>query len=159
MPKWEELDDQFSFIVSLDIDNITQMGLRLRGKCNRDYAAQNLTFQIEYQFRGVTKPVPVARIDWRPIKPHQNPNFGPAELRLLRFHSSHHHLFQENHDWMIGNGQPLIDNIKAKNLPIAAPLEADPSDVAGVIDLMGRLFNIKGVETIPVYPWKTPRLL
>lgn len=158
IPRWTELEDQFNFTVPLDIDGITQIGLRLRGKCNRDYADQNLTFQIEYQFRDLAKLVPVTRIDWRPLKQHQNPNFGPKEFRLLRFHTSHHHLFQENYDWMVGNGQPLADNIKAKNLPLAAPLEKEPKDVAGVVELMGRLFNIDGVGAIPAPPWKAPRL-
>ena len=101
----------------------------------------------------------MGRIDWRPIKPHQNPNFGPPALRLLRFHASHRHLFKENYDWMVGNGQPLADNLKAKNLPFSAPLEIDPSDAAGVIELMGRLFNIDGVRAIPAPPWKAPRFL
>ncbi|MBF0373443.1 MAG: hypothetical protein HQL39_08490 [Alphaproteobacteria bacterium] len=158
-PKWAELDDQFNFTVPLDIGGVTQLGLRLRGKCSRDYVDQNLTFQIEYQFRGITKLVPVTRIDWRPIKPHQNPNFGPMELRLLRFHASHHHLFQENYDWMVGNGQPLADNIRAKNIPIAVPLDVDPLDLAGVLALMGRSFNIDGVGAIPAPPWKAPRFL
>ncbi|MDA8231213.1 MAG: hypothetical protein M0006_07735 [Magnetospirillum sp.] len=157
-PKWAELDDQFSFAVPLDIDGITQMGLRLRGKCSRDYADQNLTFQIEYQFKGTTKPVPVIRIDWRPIKPHQNRNIGPIEWRLACFHLSHIHPFQENYDWIVCNGQPLADNIK-QNLPIAVPLDADPDGVAALLALMGQAFNIDGVGAIAAPPWKAPRLL
>lgn len=156
-PKWAELDDQFNFTVALDIDGITQMGLRLRGKCSRDYADQNLTLQIEYQFKGITKLVPVTRIDWRPMRPHQNRNIGPLEWRLVRFHVSHIHLFQENYDWMVGNGLPLADNIK-QNLPIAVPLDADPDGVAALVALMGQVFNIDGVGAIPAPPWKAPRL-
>jgi hypothetical protein len=157
-PKWVEIDSQFNFVVALDVDSITQMGLRLRGKCLRDYADQNLTFQIEYHFGGVPKPSPVVRIDWRPLRPHQNTNVGPAEWRLVRFHRSHIHPFQDNHDWMIGNGLPLADNIK-ENLPIAVPLVSDPDDVAAVVALMGREFHITGVESIPAPPWVSPRLV
>ena len=64
-PKWVESDDQFNFSVSLEIDGVTQMGLRLRGKCSRDYPDQNVTFQIEYLFKGISKLVPVTRLDWQ----------------------------------------------------------------------------------------------
>jgi hypothetical protein len=157
-PKWQEHDDQFRLTVALDIDGVTQMGLRLLGRCSRDYADQNLTFQIEYQFMGINKPAPVTRIDWRPISFHQNLNIGPIEWQLAKFDGSHIHPFQENFDWMIGNGQPLVDNIK-KNLPIAVPLEIDPSDVAAMVAFMGEAFNINGVNAIPAPPWKAPRLL
>jgi hypothetical protein len=156
--RWVEIEEQFNFIVPLDIDGVTQIGLRLRGKCNRNYPDQNLTFQVEYQFRSIAKLVPVARIDWRPLKPHQNRNIGPIESRLMRFHSSHIHLFQENYDWMVGNGLPLADNIK-QNLPIALPLDEDSEDVPTLVSVMGRHFNIEGVELIPVPPWTAPRLL
>ena len=157
-PKWVEVDDQFNFTVPLEIDGVTQIGLRLRGKCSRDYPDQNLTFQVEYQFKAISKLVPVTRIDWRPIKPHQNRNIGPVEWRLAQFHLSHIHLFQENYDWMVGNGLPLADNIKM-NLPIAVPLTADPNNLAALVAFMGHTFRITGVETIPAPPWKTPRLL
>lgn len=157
-PKWVELDDQYNFTVSLEIDGVTQMGLRLRGKCSRDYPDQNLTFQIEYMFKGISKFVAVTRIDWRPISPHTNKNLGPFEWRLARFHLSHTHLFQENYDWMVGNGLPLADNIK-QNLPIAVPLDNDPVGFATLVALMGGTFNIDGVGAIPAPPWKAPRLL
>ena len=157
-PKWAELDDQFNFIVPLDIGGVTQIGLRLRGKCSRDYADQNVTFQIEYQFRGISKPVPVTRIDWRPLKPHQNRDIGPIEWRLVRFHLSHIHPFRENYDWMVGNGQPLADNIK-QNLPIAVPLDGDPDGFIALAATMGQVFNIDGVGAIPAPPWIAPRLL
>ena len=157
-PKWVEIDDQFNFLVPLDVDGMTQIGLRLRGKCNRDYPDQNLTFQVEYRFKGISKAVPVTRLDWRPINPHNNKNVGPVEWRLRPFRLSHIHLFQENYDWMVGNGLPLAENVKA-NLPIAVPLEYDPDGVAGVVALMGRRFNIEGTAAIPAPPWKAPRLL
>ncbi len=157
-PEWLELDDQFNFTVPLDISSVTQIGLRLRGKCNRDYPDENVTFQIEYQFSGMSKLVPVTRIDWRPKQPHQNKNIGPVEWQLRRFHVSHIHPFQENYDWMIGNGQPLADSIKS-NLPIAIPLATDPNGVAALVALMGSVFNINGVGAIPAPPWQAPRLL
>jgi hypothetical protein len=157
-PKWTEIEDQFNFTAPLDIDGITQIGFRLRGKCSRDYADQNVTFQIEYMFAGTSRPAPVTRIDWRPLKPHQNRNIGPVEWWLERFHVSHIHLFQENFDWMVGNGLPLADNLK-ENLPIAVPLDADPDAFADLVALMGKTFNIEGVAAIPAPPWKAPRLL
>jgi len=157
-PRWTAVEAQLDFTVSLDIESVTQIGLRLRGRCLRDYADQNLSLQIEYLFQGLNKPVPVIRLDWRPLKPHNNRNIGPERWRLIPFHCSHFHPFVENHDWMMGNGLPFTDNIKA-NLPIALPLEDDPADVAAVLVLMGRVFQIDGVTAIPVPPWQAPRLL
>jgi hypothetical protein len=157
-PNWLEFGDQFNFVVPLDVDGVTQVGFRLRGKCSRDYLDQNVTFQVEYQFMGIAKLVPVTRIDWRPINPHNHRNVGPMEWRLRPFHLSHIHLFQENYDWMVGNGLPLADNVK-ENLPIAVPLEYDPADIPALLALMGQRFNIDGVVTIPAPPWKAPRLL
>jgi hypothetical protein len=158
-PKWAELGDQLSFTVPLDIDGVTQIGLRLRGRCARDYVDQNVTFQIEYQFRGIVRFAPVTRIDWRPLKLHQNRNFGPPALRLLRIDGSHIHLFQENHDWMTGNGLSLAENLKAHDLPIAAPLPAEPDRVSGLVTLVGQCFNIAGTNAIPAPPWAAPRLM
>ncbi|CAA7614664.1 hypothetical protein MTBLM5_140004 [Magnetospirillum sp. LM-5] len=158
-PKWAELDDQFTFTVALDIDGVTQIGLRLRGRCAREYSDQNLTFQIEYQFRGIARFAPVTRVDWKPIKPHNNRHFGPPALRLMRFHASHIHPFQENHEWMSGNGQPLAENLKAYDLPIAIPMEHEPDTVSALMTLAGRCFNIDGMNAILGPPWKAPRLL
>jgi type I restriction enzyme R subunit len=68
------------------------------------------------------------------------------------------HPFQDNHDWMVGNGQPLVDNIK-QNLPIAVPLDANPDGVAALVAPMGQAFNIDGAGAVPAPPWKAPRLL
>ena len=157
-PKWAEQEDQFTFTVALDIDGITQMGLRLRGKCSRDFPDKNITFQIEYIFRGRVKPAPVTRIDWRPLHPHQNRNIGPAQWRLQSFHCSHIHPFSENHEWMVGNGLPLADNIK-QNLPIAMPLDNEPDGFKSLVTMVGKSLKIEGVDVIPVPPWKAPRLL
>lgn len=157
-PKWVFAEDQLTFAAALDIDGVTQIGLRLRGVCKRDFPYRNVTFQIEYLFRDRPKPAPVVRVDWRPMNPHTNKNIGPAEWRLAQFHCSHIHPFQENYDWMIGNGLPLAENLRA-NLPIATPLEHDPNDVTGLVTLVGQCFNIDGVAAIPAPPWTAPRLL
>ena len=157
-PNWQQQEGQFRLVVALDVDGITQMGLRLGGRCSQDYPDRDVTFQIEYRFAGVSKPVAVARLDWRPRNEHQNKNIGPLGLRLLRFHCSHQHPFQENYDWMTGNGLALADNVK-QNLPIAKPMDYDPANVRELITLVGQIFNIDGVDAIPAPPWTAPRLL
>jgi hypothetical protein len=153
-PKWQEHEDQFRLSVALDIDGVTQMGLKLLGRCSRDYPDQNVTFQIEYLFKSF-RTAPVARIDWRPLSPHTNRNIGPAEWRMVRIDGSHVHPFQENYDWMVGDNVPLADYMK---LPIAIPLVAEPNSVTALVTVVGGWFNIEGVEAIPVPPWE-PRLL
>jgi len=141
-PKWAEHEDQFRFAVALDIEGVTQMGLRLLGRCSRDYPDQNVTFQIEYLFKSF-RATPVARIDWRPPSPHQNRNVGPAEWRWVRIDGSHLHPFGQNFDWMVADGVPLADYMR---LPVAVPLDPDPDSVTGLVTVMGRWFNIDGVE-------------
>jgi len=153
-PKWQVHEDQFRLAVALDIDGVTQMGLKLLGRCSRDYPDQNVTFQIEYLFKSF-RSAPVARIDWRPLSPHTNRNVGPAEWRLVRVDGSHIHPFQENYDWMVSDSVPLADYMK---LPIAVPLAPDLDSVTSLVTVVGRWFNIEGVEAIPVPPWE-PRLL
>jgi|GEM_PF-629825 len=159
MPEWIGTEDQFTFVVGLDIDRVTQIGLRLRGRCARAYPDENVSFQIEYQFRGISRFVPVARIDWRPLKPHTNRNIGPPALRLLRFHGTHLHPFHENHDWMMMNGRPLAESLKAYDLPIATPITPEPADLTTLMTLAGRSFTILGMEQIPAPPWPLPRLI
>ncbi len=154
-PKWVEHEDQFRLAAALDIDGVTQMGLRLLGRCSRDYPDQNVTFQIEYLFKNF-RTVPVARIDWRPPSPHQNRNIGPAEGRWVRIDGSHVHPFGDNFGWMVADSVPLADYMR---LPIATPLDPDPASVTALVTVMGRWFNIEGVAAIPAPPWKAPRLL
>lgn len=156
-PRWiKHHDDQFRCVVPLDVDSVTEMGLRLRAQCRCEHPDQNVTFQIEYRFKGFSF-VPVTRLDWRPINPHQNSNIGPAEWRLMLIEGSHLHPFRDNFDWMLDAGLSPTEFAK-KKLPIAVALEHDPKAVEGVAVEVGRFFNIAEMAAFPVPPWE-PRLL
>lgn len=74
---------------------------------------------------------------------------------MIRIVGSHVHPFQENFDWMVGDGVPVADYMR---LPVAVPLTPEPEGVLALVTAMGQLFNVEGVEAIPVPPWE-PRLL
>lgn len=155
-PTWVKSGDQINLVTALEIDGATVMGLRFRIRCSREYSNRNVTFQIEFLFKGF-KLVPVTRLDWRPFNLHQNSNIGPAEWRLCRLPGSHLHGFQDNFDWMMASGLSAPD-FAEKNLPIAVPLDTEPATFEGVAVEAGRLFNIQGLAAVPAPPWE-PRLL
>ena len=155
-PAWKLHDDQFRFVTPLDIDGVTEIGLRFRVQCSQSFSDRNVTFQIEYHFLGI-KFVPVTRVDWRPFNLHQNRNIGPSEWRMMKLPGSHVHPFQDNFDWMVESGLTPIEFSK-ENLPIAIPLEPEPATLEGAAAVAGRLMNIEGLPAIPAPTWE-PRLL
>lgn len=60
------------------------------------------------------------RIEWRPLKPHNNKNRGPEKYRNVLIKGSHVHPFDLN--W---NEAPSL--VRRGNLPIAVPLPFEPT--------------------------------
>lgn len=132
-------------------------GVRLRVTCLAEYPDREIMMQIEYG-TGLRQRVPIARIDWRPFRPHDNQNRGPAAYRLKKL-TSHWHPFDLNAT-EIGEDAFQPDN----SLPIALPLSPDPTTFEIALAEMGRLFKLSNASDIPVPPWQyelntTPHLL
>lgn len=149
VPEWRAHEDQFRFVVTLEVEGVTLEGFLLRGQCIREIPDRCVMFQLDYLYPGFRRG-PAMRIDWRPQNPHTNKNIGPADLRFLIIEGSHIHPF--DHNCSLG-----IERIVAENLPIAAPLNPDPTDFGALVREVGKAFNIEGLEAVSVPPWE-PRL-
>lgn len=107
-----------------------------------------LTAQIEYHpEHGPRKGGPICRIEWRPVKTHNNKGVGPEELRFLPQIGSHHHPFELN--WTHSETR-----VRRGELPIAVPINDDPATYRQALAFVGNEFRIKGVENLSAPPWE-----
>jgi hypothetical protein len=82
-PQWKDRGNGWLVLISpLDIDGVTIEGLNFRAAAKTDRPDESVTFQLEYlpRRKGV-KGGPMARIEWLPIRPHNNKFVGPLHLR------------------------------------------------------------------------------
>jgi len=137
--------DWLEFIAPLEIDGATIAGLRLRATVIRDMPDRAITCQLEYH-RPRQHGAALSRIEWRPLKGHNNKGLGPMEYRYKQIRDCHIHPFDEN--W-----RDAAKALRRGNLPIAIPLAPSPDDFAALLERVGKEFNIKGIEIVPVPPW------
>jgi hypothetical protein len=90
-------------------------------------------------------PMPLGRIDWRPLQPHTNPAGGPYSL--TRISASHFHTFQLN--WLEREGR-----MRTGNLPRAQPLNRDPETFEELLAFVGKEFRINNLKMIERPPWR-----
>jgi hypothetical protein len=145
--RWVPHDDQLRLVSTLDIEGITQEGFWLRGQCVRAIPDRRVMFQLEAALLRGRSRVPLMRVDWRPEHDHTNKNIGPETYRLMTLEGSHYHPFDTN--WTLGTKRMLSDN-----LPLAEPLERDPSDFGSLLSRVGQLFKIQGMKEIPAPEWE-----
>lgn len=152
-PLWmKEANDRLALVSPLDVDGITLEGLRLRVTAIVTRIDECVTAQVEYvppkrDVRGGA----LARIEWKPLKGHNNKNVGPLELRNIVQYGSHHHSFDLN--W---NQQAA--KLRSGNLPISVPLDPDPINFKALVDLIGQEFRIRNIDWIELPQWQ-PNLL
>lgn len=93
----------------------------------------------------------MCRIEWRPLKPHDNKGLGPEEFRMRKITESHIHPFDLN--WEHSPPQ-----VRRGNLPIAVPICEAIDSYEEALAFVEKEFRIKGVVGLPAPPWET-RLL
>jgi len=144
---WTKRGRRLELKLALEIDGLVEEGLFLRGSALERLPDQEVMFQIEYH--GIRVPGgtgPLTRIEWNPLRPHNNKAKGPKELRFLDQFGSHVHLFDDN--WSEANGALLKDN-----LPIARPISEPIQGFKECVDFVGNLFRINNIEVIKVPEW------
>ncbi len=146
-PAWKERDrDSLVLVSPLDIDSVTINGLQFRATAVRTRPDESVTFQLEYfPVRRSPKGGPLARVEWRPLRPHNNKMAGPVEYRNVLQKGSHIHGFRLNWDHnnsIIHKGQ----------LPLAIPLEPEPS-YDEVLAFVGKAFRNSNIEWALPPPW------
>jgi hypothetical protein len=129
---------------ALEVDGLTIEGLELRCGALQNAPDRAVTFHLQhYPAKGPC--IPLARIDWKPLGSHTNPNAG--ELPLLRIDGSHAHEFHLN--WLAEHGR-----MRTGNLPVARPLNPDPRTYDELLAVVGKQFRINGIERIEQPPWR-----
>jgi hypothetical protein len=141
----EDAQGRQSMFLSMDIDGATVEGLTLRLVARRSLPDRHVMCQLEYRppFQIVE---PFCRIDWRPLKPHNNHGRGPEEYRFREMTGSHHHPFGLN--WDAQRNQMLKEN-----LPIGVPIDPDPSGFRQLLALVSKEFRITNAEEVPLPSW------
>ena len=84
-----------TFVAPLEIDGVTIAGLRLRGTAIISLPDEAVCFQLEYH-RPRQHGSALARIEWRPLKGHNNKGLGPKEYRFIETKGCHYHPFDLN---------------------------------------------------------------
>ena len=108
---------------------------------------EEVLFQLEYH--GVLIPGgtgPLIRLEWNPLRPHNNKGRGPEDLRFLDQIGSHVHHFEDN--WHEGSGAMLRDN-----LPIARPVLKPIQGFNDCLGFVGNLFRINNIELVKTPEW------
>jgi hypothetical protein len=148
---WVERDNAqpsrlLTMIAHLEIDGVSIPGLRLRGTAIRSMPDRAVTFQLEYH-RPRQHGAALARVEWLPIKGHNNKGMGPKELRFVQITGTHIHPFDLN--WNDAQKQ-----LRRGNLPIATPLDLTPNTFDRLLEFVGKEFRIKGLENVRQPEWQ-----
>lgn len=146
---WEENENGvLTLVVPLEIGGVTVSGLVLRGKTLAARPDQDVMFQIEclHGDRGGRRDRALARIDWRPLHSHNNRGRGPEEWRFFEQIGTHHHAFGLN--WLDDE-----QRMRSANLPIAVPLNPEPSTYDELVAFVEETFRINNLGTLPPPQW------
>lgn len=146
-PQWKPRGDGWLYLISpLDIDGVTIEGLNFRATAKADRPNESVTFQLEYfPPRKGLKGGPMARIEWLPLRPHNNKFIGPVHLRGVFQKGTHHHEFDLN--W-----EHSKTCVKKGDLPLAVPIEPEPT-FEEALEFVGKAFRISPVEWISRPSW------
>lgn len=147
-PDWKRRGrDEFVRLVSpLDIDGVTEEGLRFTMSAHVYTPDRWVTFQIEYASLRNPKGSPLVRFEWRPRTPHNNKGIGPVEHRHKLITATHAHPFDLN--WAHSRGQ-----VRKGSLPIAVPIEHKMETYKDALAFVEKYFRINGVKEILEPPW------
>jgi hypothetical protein len=148
---WVRLDVEWlSLVCPLEIDGVTLAGLQLRLKALRHFPDEAVSAQLEYRApRG--KHDPICRVEWRPLKSHNNKGKGPTEYRYREIRGSHLHSFELN--WIY-----IVSGARVVRLKVAVPINPDPQTYEDLLVYMGKEFRISDADRLPKPTWE-PRLI
>jgi hypothetical protein len=76
---------------------------------------------------------------------------GPKEFQHILQTGSHHHRFDLN--WARSP-----DAVLRGELPIAVPIENEPTSFRALLALVGKEFRIKKIQSVAVPPWQPSML-
>lgn len=144
---WSPINRSLELKLPLQIDGVIEEQFFLRATAISHLPDQNVIFQLEYH--GVRIPGgtgPLCRLEWNPIRGHNNKGKGPAELRFIEQVGTHFHSFEDN--WCEKNGALLRDN-----LPIARPVSQDIQGFTDCLGVVRNLFRINNIDVVKTPEW------
>ncbi|SRR5579871_4771919 len=147
-PAWGDRDgDVLEIVCPLEIDGTVVEGLFFRARARKRMPDEVVTVQLEYHPPN-ERGGPLARIEWKPLRGHNNRGRGPKEFQNKLIEGCHRHPFDLN--WKHARKELT----EAGNLPIAVPLETSPKDFDSLLQFVKKDFTITNVEWIEVPPWE-----
>jgi hypothetical protein len=133
-------------VVPIDINGVTIEGLIFRATAMRTRPDENVTFQLEYTPPfGKTKGGAFARVEWKPLRPHNNKMIGPAEYQNLPQSGTH------NHDFFL-NWDHSKSGVAKGLLPISTPVKPDLL-YDEIVAFVGKEFKISNINSLPKPEW------
>lgn len=149
-PSWTydaNKSDKWVTRTPLDIDYVTVEGLFLDGWCFVREPERSVTFTLLY-FPPSGLSGPIARIDWRPTHDHSNNGRIDGLWKWRPVIGTHGHNFDLNRHY---GWRRMVND----NLPVALPVQEELNDFRALLGYLGRVWNIKGVQAIPVPEWSS----
>lgn len=143
--KWRFREGEWMALATpLDINGVTVEGLNFQATAMRLRPDENVTFQLLYAPPN-GKPKPFVRLDWKPLRPHNNKMVGPVKYQNILQPGTHIHDFALN--WAHSE-----DDVRNGRLPISIPLSPDiPYDE--IVAFVGKEFNILNLISLPNPVW------
>jgi hypothetical protein len=142
---WEQDErDYLSWVSPLDVDGVTTAGLRVRIRAHELRPNEAVCVQLEY-FSPGGKSEGLARVEWKPLRPHNNKGKGPPEFQFKPFRKTHAHRFDMN--WNDNAGRLFTGN-----LPVAIPIQ-DVDSFEKFLDICAIELKILNLSIVPMPPW------
>jgi len=137
----------FSFRRTLDIDGLTEQGFVLFGRASPKLPDRNVTLGLRWDDPG-SRSWHFDRLDWRPMDAHNNKDLGPEDFRFVLIEGTHHHRLADNAVHPSGLGFAMQEN-----LPIAIPIEPEPS-WQDFLAFAAQRWRINELVRTPLPPWE-----
>lgn len=147
-PWVERHSGRLELVVTLEtLGGITVEGMLLRGRTIKSRPDEDVTFQLEYRHDSNRNDNAIDRIDWKPLRGHNNRGNGPEYLRFKTQHGSHRHAFHLN--WLERERR-----MRYSNLPIAEPVTQSLSSYSELLEYCEECFSIEHLGNLPPPPWE-----
>lgn len=145
-PSWSPRNSEgLEIVCPLSIDGVIIQGLQFRATARVRLPDEMLTFQVEYH-PDTEAGGPLARIEWRPMSPHNNKGVGPVEWQHKLITGCHHHPFAMNMEF-------AESEVKKGKLPVAIPLTESPANFPALLGFVGKEFRINNIGLVTEPPW------
>lgn len=148
-PAFKERDNEwYRLVCPIEIKGVVVEGLQLGGSAMKRLPDESVTIQLEFHpTKGGPRGGPLARIEWRPMKGHNNKGIGPPEFQNILIQCTHNHCFEMN--W-----QHSPAAVRRGNLPLAYPVDPDPSTFEEFIAFVAKEFRISNLSALAPPEWE-----